>query len=164
MLSVFCLGSGIFSPVGSNLSVTASRQLHHPAEVTAATNTNVHVGINSPKTHGVTTANVRSSAARALTDLNTAPDVAPDTSTRSSSDTAFSGSLAPSITRTQFERNQRKGSAGEYADSQAAKGSLYAEADEKQAFGVSPPGSLRNGNRVTQPESTVQAGKGVCIF
>ncbi|KAJ7360047.1 Protein nedd1 [Desmophyllum pertusum] len=149
-------GSGIFSPIGSNLSAAASSQLHHPVGVTQ----------NSPRTLGVTTVtgppalqNVRSSSARSLTDLNTAQEL--DTSTKPSSDSTLGVSLAPSSPGSQSKGNQRKGSSEEYNyDSDGTAGSLHAEVDGRQANSGSPPGSARNGNRVLQTENTIRPGQG----
>lgn len=158
---IYVLGSGVFSPIGSNLSSSATRQLHHPAKVTATAKGNIDQDLNSPRTLAVNRANetaastvqtVRSSSARALPDLSTGQNLVNDNGTRISSDVVFSGSVSPSITRAQFERNQRTRFSGECADSQDTKGSVHAEADVKQ-ISISPSGSLKNGNVVTQPES-----------
>ena len=107
----FFKGSGVFSPIGSNLSVVSSSQSHHSAGVA--------VPPNSPKTLAVTTAvtspsplkNVRSSATRSLTELGTAEDRSHDSIPKSYSDTklitkppsdaSISGGLAPSTARFQ---------------------------------------------------------------
>lgn len=158
-------GSGIFSPIGSNLSSLSTRQLHHPAEVTATTKNSLRQDLNSPRTLAVTTANEatastvqsnRSPGARAHTDSSTGQDLVGDNRTKSSSDAVFSGNLSPSITRAQFERNQRKRFSGEYADSQVTKGSLHAEADVQQPISISPSGSLRSEKLVAQLESSGQ--------
>lgn len=112
----FIKGSGVFSPIGSNLSaVTSSQSLHSVAGVTA-TNNNAS---DSPRTLGITTAtattpssrqNVRASS-RSLTEFSPSKERAHDGMSKSYSDTklitnnrpapdaASSGDLAPGTTR-----------------------------------------------------------------
>lgn len=107
----FFVGSGVFSPIGSNLSVVTGISQSHPVGV-IPTNNNTQ---DSPRTLGVTTAtgatpsalkNVRSSATRSLTELSTAPERTHDGMPKSYSDTKLISSPkpysdAPSATRHQ---------------------------------------------------------------